>query len=334
MNHSLSKQNLFTYLAGQANPLERQLVEEWLKNPANAETFHSWLLEWEMRSLQFIPDQEAAFEKLAQRLDQADVPETVQQSVSMQKSPFQLWTWKPYLVAATVLIALSLAFSPVRNRLLFQTYQTVSGQVQAIRLDDGTDVTLKPNSSLRVPRFGFQNDIRQVVLTGEGRFSVTHKPDHQRFIVKTSDQFQVEVLGTEFTVYARTQGTNVVLDRGKIRIDYNTATKKQQLVMKPGEMVTLSEKGTIQLRKLAPVKALADQKETLFLFRNTSLWEACYLIGEHFGLKVEITDDSLAHRTISGNFRARSANELLELLTATSNLRVDSTGNTLLLKDN
>jgi transmembrane sensor len=104
MNHSLSKHNLFTYLAGQANPLERQLVEEWLKNPDNAETFHSWLLEWEMRSLQFIPDQEAAFNKLTQRLEQVEEPEAGENLVPMRNSPFQLWGWKPYLAAATVLI--------------------------------------------------------------------------------------------------------------------------------------------------------------------------------------------------------------------------------------
>ena len=104
--------------------------------------------------------------------------------------------------------------------------------------------------------------------------------------------------------------------------------------MKPGEMVTLNEQGTMQLRKLAPVKSLVAQREHLFLFRDTSLWEACYLINEYFGLKVEVTDDSLANRTISGNFRARSADELLELLAATYTLHVDSTGNTLLLKDN
>jgi transmembrane sensor len=334
MNHSLSKHNLFTYLAGQANPLERQLVEEWLKNPDNAETFHSWLLEWEMRSLQFIPDQEAAFNKLTQRLEQVEEPEADENLVPMRNSPFQLWGWKPYLAAATVLIAIGLALSPLRNRFLYETYQTATGEEQTIRLEDGTDVNLKPNSSLRVPRFGFQNDVRQVQLTGEGRFSVTHKPDHQRFVVKTSDQFQVEVLGTEFTVYARKQRTNVVLDRGKIRVDYKTATKEQQVMMKPGEMVMLSQQGTIQLRKLAPVKALTAQQEHLFLFRNTSLWEVCYLIGEHFGVNVEITDDSLAHRTISGNFRARTGSELLELLTATSRLRVDSTENALLLKDN
>ncbi len=334
MNHSLSKHNLFTYLAGQANPLERQLVEEWLKNPANTETFHAWLLEWENRSPQFTPDRETAFEKLMQRLDQVETIHEPLQAEPARKLPFFSWGWKPYLAAATITIALSMAFNPVRNRVLYKNYQTTSGQVQIIHLQDGTDVRLKPNSSLQVPRFGFQNDVRQVLLNGEGRFSVTHQQNHQRFVVKTSDRFQVEVLGTEFTVYARQKGTKVVLDRGKIRIDYNTASKKEQVIMKPGEMVTLSQQGTMQLRKLAPVKTLVAQKEHLFLFRNTSLWEACYLLDEHFGLKVGITDDSLAHRTISGDFRARTADELLDLLMATSNLRIDSTGNTLLLKDN
>ncbi|MBD2705734.1 FecR domain-containing protein [Spirosoma sp. BT702] len=331
MTHSLSKQNLFAYLAGQANPLERQMVEEWLKNPANTETFHAWLLEWETRSLQFQPDQEAAFAKLSQRLDQTEAP-VATDNVSTA-SPFFPGGWRPYLVAATVLIAF-LAISPLRSKILYQTYQTVAGQTQSIQLEDGTHVNLKPNSLLQVPRFGFRQRVREVSLIGEARFSVTHKQDNQRFVVKTSDQFQVEVLGTEFTVYARKQGTNVVLDRGKIRVDYKTDTKKQQLVMKPGEMVMLTKQGNIHLRPLAPVKAIDSEKGHLFQFRNTSLWEACYLIQEHFGLKVEVADDSLAQRSISGNFHARTANELLDLLTATFTLRVDSTGTTPILKDN
>lgn len=335
MHHSLSKHNLFAYLAGQANPLERKRVEEWLKDPANTETFHAWLLEWELRSPQFAPDPEAAFDKLMRRLDGTEVPETAPQTGTLQKSPFFLWGWKPYLVAATVLMALSLALKPVRDSVLYQNYRTVAGQVQTIRLPDGTGVLLKPNSSLQVPRFGFDKGVRQVLLTGEGRFAVTHTKTNQRFVVKTSDRFQVEVLGTEFTVYARPRGTRVVLDRGKIRIDYRSARQQQQLVMKPGEMVTLSGQGSIQHRRLAPVqKTLAAENEHVFQFRDTSLWEACYLLDEHFGLKVELADDSLAHRTISGNFRARTAGELLELLTFTSNLRLDSTGTTLVLKDN
>ncbi|GAB3699798.1 FecR family protein [Spirosoma flavus] len=332
MTHSLSKQNLFAYLAGQANPLERQTVEEWLKNPANTETFHAWLLEWESGAIQFQPDQEAAFAKLSLRLDQTEISNTPEEPATTL--PFSLWRWRTYLVAATALLVLGVTISPLRSKILYQTYQTAAGHTQNLRLEDGTNVTLKPNSSIQVPRFGFADDIRQVALTGEARFSVTHKQDNQRFVVKTSDQFQVEVLGTEFTVYARNQGTNVVLDRGKIRVDYKSDTQKQQLVMKPGDMVMLTKQGSIHLRPLAPVKAIDAEKGHLFQFRNTSLWEACYLIDEHFGQKVEVADDSLAQRTISGNFHARTANELLDLLTATFTLRVDSTGATPILKDN
>ncbi|GAB3251634.1 FecR family protein [Larkinella harenae] len=331
MNQSVSKHTLFAYLAGQANPLERQLVEEWLKNPAHTETFHAWLLEWEMRSLQFVPDQEAAFEKLAERLEQPEAP--VMAPAPAQKPFFRQWSWKPYLVAATVLIAFGLLLFSVKERILYQTYQTNLEQVKTVRLEDGTDVKLKANSVLMVPRFGFRNDIREVLLKGEASFSVTHKQNNQRFVVKTSDQFRVEVLGTEFTVYARKQNTKVVLDRGKIRVDYKTATQQKQLIMKPGEMLMLTQKGNVQLRKLAPVKALAAREGHLFSFRGTSLWEACYLIGEHFGKKVEIADDSLANRTISGDFHAQTADELLELLTETYVLRIDSTGNSLLLKN-
>ncbi len=53
MEESL-KYILFEYLSGRANPLERQLAEDWLKNTENTETFHQWLLEWEIRSPQFI----------------------------------------------------------------------------------------------------------------------------------------------------------------------------------------------------------------------------------------------------------------------------------------
>ncbi|MGA0557703.1 FecR family protein [Larkinella sp. VNQ87] len=333
MNHLVSKQTLFAYLSGQANPLERQTVEEWLKNPANTETFHAWLLEWEMQSLQFRPDADKAFEKLSRRLDQVEEPSPETEPVAAPRLPFRRWGWRAYLVAAMALLLLGVNVRPLRTKLLYETYQTAANQERTIRLEDGTDVTLRPNSALQVPRFGFWGDVRRVTLTGEGRFSVTHKPDHQRFVVKTSDQFQIEVLGTEFTVYARKQQTNVVLDRGKIRVDYKTATKNQQLVMKPGEMVMLSQQGAMQLRKLAPVRKNPAENGHLFQFRDTSLWEACYLIEEHFGKKVEIADDSLAYRTISGNYRARTATELLDLLVATSEIRVDSTGNTYVLKE-
>ncbi|GAB3910107.1 FecR family protein [Larkinella knui] len=331
MNHSVSKHTLFTYLAGQANPLERQTMEAWLKNPANTETFHEWLLEWEMRSLQFQPDQEAAFEKIAERLEQTDLHDADEVAMAERKPLFGRWGWRPYLVAATVLVALLI---PLRNKILYQTYVTAYEETKTLTLDDGTGVALKSNSSLQVPRFGFYTAVREVLLTGEARFSVTHQPDHQRFVVKTSDQFQIEVLGTEFTVYARKQTTNVALDRGKIRVDYSQGSEKRQLLMKPGDLLTLTRHGNLHLHQLAPVATSATRGKHSLTFKETSVWEVCYLLREKFGLKVEIVDDSLAQRTISGNYSARNAGELLEILTESLDLKTEPTGTGLLLKNN
>ncbi|RRA97657.1 FecR family protein [Larkinella rosea] len=332
MKHSLTKQTLFMYLAGQANPLERQTVEDWLKNPANLATFHEWLLEWETQSLQYGPDPEAAFEKLNQRIAQigTSLPTDAEEPAPNPKPLYPLFG---LLAAAVVLIVLGIGLSPLKNVFLYRTYQTLPAQNLTLTLNDGSRVSLNANSQLQIPRFGFWGNARQVLLTGEAAFDVAHQPNHQPFIVKTSDQFQVEVLGTEFTVYARKRGTNVVLNRGKIRINYADGAQKRQVLMKPGELLTVNQQGKIHLRQLTPPTTPARSKEHRFVFNETSLWEVCYLIRENFGVKIVITDGVLAQRTVSGNFKAQNADELLEILTEVFNLKAEPSGDVILLKN-
>ncbi|MFC5411175.1 FecR domain-containing protein [Larkinella bovis] len=333
MKHPLAKQILFRYLSGQVNPIERQTVEEWLKNPAHIPTFHEWLLEWETQSLQYGPDAETAFEKLSHRINQIDAPAPAE-SDEPAPAPKPLFPFFGMLTAAVVLLVLGIGLSPLRTNLLYRTYQTLAGQHLTMTLDDGSRVSLNASSKLQVPRFGFYGPTREVLLTGEATFDITHKPDNQRFIVKTSDQFQVEVLGTEFTVYARQRGTNVVLNRGKIRVDYADGAQKRQLMMKPGELLTVNQQGKIELRPLNSTTTEAGSKEHLFVFNGTSLWEICYLLREYFGTKIGITNDSLARRTISGNFKAKNADELLETLSEVFNLKAEPNGDVILLTTN
>ncbi len=107
-----------------------------------------------------------------------------------------------------------------RDSILYKTFETGYGKTTQIYLEDGSSVALNANSRLKIPRFGFYGDVRNVILDGEAEFSVSHTIDHKRFVVKTSDTFQVEVLGTQFSVFARPRGTKVALSHGKIRIDY------------------------------------------------------------------------------------------------------------------
>jgi transmembrane sensor len=211
-----------------------------------------------------------------------------------------------------------------RSQLLYKSYQTAYGQTATFQLSDGTSVSLNANSMLRVPRFGFGSDTRDVFLEGEGEFNVTHKADNQRFVVRTSGNFQVEVLGTEFVVYARERGKRVFLNRGKVKLEL---PQGQQLYMKPGNVVTVANSGRYHLTQTAAARPYVAWKEHWFYFDNTTLSEVTEQIRERFGVQVAIADTELAQRRIAGNFKAEKADDLLQILTELLNLTVVKTRN-------
>lgn len=328
MKHILSKTILFDYLAGRATPLEKQITEEWLSKESNTEQFHQWLYEWERQSPQYHPDADTAFSQLVHRIDAHSREDTAGPDLPIMRQRIGSRGW---LVAATIVLVLSVGGWLLRKPILYKNYETEYGETSAFVLRDGSHVTLNANSSLLVPRFGFQAGEREVFLSGEAQFSVRHTSDHQRFIVKTSDTFQVEVLGTEFTVFARSRGTKVALSQGKIRLDYTEGSQKRQLMMKPGELVTVNKEGSLTLETTDTPEQHAAWKEQRFVFNNTSVQEICALIEENFGVVIRIEDPQIASRTITGNFKAQTAEDLLTVLTEVLNLQVKKDKKSLLL---
>lgn len=326
MKQPLPKHIIFNYLAGRATPLENQRVDEWLNYAENTEQFHRWLMEWEQLSPQYVPDTDAAFARLTRRLLQ-EVPED-KPLIEAARRPLRRKNW---MIAASVTLLLSLAGWLLREPILYKTYHTEFGETSSFVLADGSRVTLNANSSLRVPRFGFDKQNREVRLTGEAAFSVRHTHDHQRFTVKTPNQLQVEVLGTEFTVFARSRGSRVALLEGKIRLDYNQGPQKQQLLIKPGEQVIVKPTGELTVKKTEKPEQLIAWKEQRFVFNNTSVNEICALLRETFGVLVHPGDHETAVRTITGNFKAQNGEDLLTVLQEVLNLKVTQQKSTLLL---
>lgn len=94
---------------------------------------------------------------------------------------------------------------------------TLSGPNRSITLPDGTNVILNAKSQLVYPE-EFSGDCRQVFLSGEALFDVTHDKDRP-FIVNVSD-YRIEVLGTVFNVsdYLDDNISHVYLKEGRIRL--------------------------------------------------------------------------------------------------------------------
>ncbi|ODS83520.1 MAG: hypothetical protein ABS46_06210 [Cytophagaceae bacterium SCN 52-12] len=332
MESPISKSVVFAYLSGQATPIEIQSVDDWLKKPGSYEVFCFMLLEWEREHAQFTPDREKAIANFWERVESpseltatsyGSVPAKAQQGIT--RIARRLLT---IAACMTLLVAAGWLFS---DKLLYKTIHTAYGEISRQVLPDGSEVTLNANSSLRFPRLGFGKDTREVWLSGEAEFSVVHTDTDQRFIVKTPKDFQVEVLGTEFSVFTRTRGTKVVLNSGKIRIDYRKEGKPAQLTMRPGDLLKMDESGDIRMETTKTPEEHSAWKERRFVFDGTPVSEICQLLEENFGVIVRPSNGEIGERSITGNFETQTHEELLDILREVFALETRKQKDTLML---
>ncbi len=314
MKENITKSQLFEYFTGNTSFFLKNEIENWLKIAENQEQYFIWLEEYERKNIHWKVDTNLEFEKLQNRIS---FGENIEPEYQIKKHAFYLQ--KSFKYAASVAGLLLLCAFLLKNQLLYKTYTTAYGVKESVKLEDGTNVMINANSSLTVPRFGFGNSTREVKLDGEAFFSVSHTPTHQKFIVKTDKDFSIEVLGTEFDVRKRGEQMQVVLEKGKVKVHYGQAN--EQIMMKPGDKVTLNEKGKAEIEKTIQPKAYSAWRNNKFVFAKTTLKEVANILKDNFGLNVILPAD-LAHRSLSGEIEAKNADELIEALSAVFELKI------------
>ncbi len=323
MKLEITYELIFDHFARKTSPLQRNLIEEWLKDEANEELYYQWLEEWEKRHPQYLAESDEAltgftsFIKSNPHDDLLDEEEITEQ-VS-EKNNRRRMNW---LIAASIVLLIGLTAFIFQDKIIYQNYQTTFGETQSLVLPDGSKVTLNSNSSLRLLRWGFGQTNREVFLNGEANFSVKHTVDNQKFIVKSANNFEVVVLGTEFTVYARKRGSKVILNKGKVQLRYQEGKQSKNVMMKPGELLTLDRHNHIQIKETAEPQAYSAWEEKRFVFEETTLEEVAYLLEENYGLQVEIKGSELSKRVLMGSFRAENVDELLKSISELLNINV------------
>lgn len=317
-----SKELVFSYFAGQATSVQQNVIREWLARPENRETYFQWLDEWERLFPQYAPNVGNHVAQFRQRLDSPDYdPHTTRRLAD--SSSRASWTSVWWFLAASVTLALLTGVLFFREQLFYKTIATDSRQLRSLTLSDGSTVALNSNSSLRIPRMGYGWLSRRVSLTGDAVFEVKHLPNDQPFVVQAADGITVEVLGTQFSVRSRSAKTEVVLKHGQVNLNYRPVDRPEQnLMMKPGDQVTLDARGALKLRPQVDTTRFAQWRYRQFSFNDTPLREVARQIQNVFGVTVQLSDPALARRTLTGTIRAGSSDELAEALAELLNLRV------------
>jgi transmembrane sensor len=335
MEKSINKQLIFDHFARKTSPLQREMVEEWLQKESNEEQYYEWLEEWENHYPQYVPKSDRALEHFSVFLQTNPqiVPLAAEDTtVDSHEGPPRSFLWR-WLSAASVILLCSLLGWVFQENIFYKTYQTAYGEIKTFTLDDGSHIKLNTNSSLRVPRWGFGSKSREVYLEGEGNFTVKHTADHQKFIVKTPKDLEVVVLGTEFTLYARQHNSRVVLKEGKVQVRYQQDNKPKEVIMKPGDLVTLDRSNRLALKTTQQVKEFSEWEEKRFVFEETTLEEIAFILQENYGLVVDIKGKELSERVLMGSFRANNVDELLQSISELLEINVVRQGKHVQLAD-
>ncbi|MFC6102459.1 FecR family protein [Olivibacter domesticus] len=208
--------------------------------------------------------------------------------------------WKPVLYAASIILVFTsivvLLSAPKKL-----TYKTAFGQIKQLKLPDGSLVKLNGNSSLVYHKYSFSSE-REVWIKGEGTFQVVHRQNNQPFRVHVSDSTYIDVLGTEFNVRNRTVETLVALRNGKINFRYNSKKGKHQILIHPGQYLSLTENSTgYRLKDNAPIDDFFIWQQYKLVLNHGTLSYVLSTLSETYGLRLKVTDSKLLERDASGS---------------------------------
>ncbi len=188
-------------------------------------------------------------------------------------------------------------------------YTTGHGQRMELILPDSSTVQLNANSKLTYDNDSWITDeAREVLIEGEAFFSVRKKQAVTKFIVHAGD-LKISVIGTEFNVRARDEKAQVVLAEGKVEL----TVADQHIDMKPGDMISYSNKQRIVESKKVQALDYAAWKDGITVFNN-SLLEVTKELEALFGVRFIFKDKSIMNRHIQLSAPTDDINQVLEIL--------------------
>jgi ferric-dicitrate binding protein FerR (iron transport regulator) len=312
MKAQLSKNALHSFFSGQASPLQRKLIEEWLKEEKNKELFYEWMEEWEVEHPQFLPNTDEALKSYLLQL------ESPQLSLSNAFSPIltneKLSSLRWYRYAAAVIVLAGIFFLG-KDRIIYKYSRTAFGEVRRIELPDKSTVVLNANSVLRVPRFGFGKTSREVYLNGEAFFDVVGNPS-KPFILHTS-AINITVLGTAFNVksYEDDERIETTLIEGKVVIE---KTLEKNLTMETLELLPDQQATFDKKNRQIIVEAIDRASEVAWLsgslvFENETFSEIIKDLERRYGVKIIVNDKSSLQCRFSTRIERESLAEVLKL---------------------
>jgi len=180
---------------------------------------------------------------------------------------------------------------------------TSSDQQKEVMLPDGSMVWLNENSELKYPT-SFNTNLREIELSGDAVFEVTHNAD-QAFVVQ-SDDLSVKVLGTRFNVNTIEENATVYVINGKVQVSNAHQPSDLEIITKGMSVEYNSTKGQLKRTKNFDPNQLYWMNKTLS-FNNKPLENVFAVLESQFDVDIEVQNPDLISCIVNGEFIDKTA---------------------------
>jgi transmembrane sensor len=221
---------------------------------------------------------------------------------------------------------------------------TRKGSRSEIKLPDGSVVWLNAGSKLTYSK-EYGQQMRELTLAGEGFFDVVKIKD-QPFIIHTSN-IDIKVLGTVFNVkaYPEDKQTETSLIRGSIEVTMKNRPDNK-IILAPHEKLVVQNElflkkeaekyhlkytpPTVSVNKLKYNRDDSTVMETQWMdnrlvFNDLSFGEIVVMMERWYNVSIELHDEVLEQKRMTGNFEKETIDQALEALKLTIPFKYERT---------
>lgn len=312
------------YLAGEANTSEIALLSNWLMEaPENKILFEESRKTWELFAALEIEnniDTDKEWANFQSKVKQKPIVKLVPEIITKSKKSFTLLKLAAtILVLAVVSVLMYYNFvKPEMKQLAANTERIES------KLPDGTEVTLNPGAVINYPeKFGPHK--RKVKFNGEAYFHVKH--DESKPFIISSQNINIEVLGTSFYVNTKNNNGNieVILTEGKVAV-YYSETPNERVILAPGEKAEIAvSHNEIKKTENKDINYIAWKTRKL-VFENDPVSEIINALNKTYSASIIIKNPKVGNCRVTATFDNQSLDAVLNVLQATVGFSVSKHG--------
>ncbi len=207
-----------------------------------------------------------------------------------------------------------LSYKKLADTTIYHTVKTATCNQYSVVLSDGSKIHINSNSKIRYP-VTFSAHKREIFVEGEVYCDIAK--DKIPFIIHTSDNREIFVLGTQFNVRAyKDEGyTEVTLVEGKVRVsDANNVC-----TLKPNQQVVITDQFEV---KTVESTYYASWIHPIIRFHNMKLGRVMNSFEQLYGVKFQFENPSIQDKLIAGGIvKAQSLKANLHILAESCNLK-------------